>query len=269
MMATTQRDGLSIYYELIGTGPRLLVLNGSGASIESSQLLIGFLARHFTVLVHDQRGLGRTGLQGTTERPSMADYALDAKAVLDAMGWGQTAVFGLSFGGMVAQEFAVTWPGVVTRLALLSTSSGGAGGSSYPLHEMASMPPDERAQVALHNLDMRFTPEWLAEHPSDAALVTAMATQALVEKSEEVVRGEQAQLYARSFHDTWDRLGAISSPTFVGAGRYDGLAPLANAETMSRAIRDAVLEVYEGGHIFMAQDRRAMPAVAAFLVGPN
>ena len=268
-MATVDRDGLSIYYEVIGTGPRLLVLNGSGASIESSQLLIGFLARHFTVLVHDQRGLGRTGLQGTSEHPLMADYALDAKAVLDAMGWEETAVFGLSFGGMVAQEFAVTWPDVVTRLALLSTSSGGAGGSSYPLHEMASMPPDERARVALHNLDMRFTPEWLAEHPSDMALVSVMATQALTEKSEEVLRGETAQLYARSFHDTWDRLGAISCPTFVAAGRYDGLAPLANAETLSRAIRGAALEVYEGGHIFMAQDRRAMPQVAAFLAGTD
>ena len=51
---------------------------------------------------------------------------------------------GISFGGMVAQELAVTAPERVERLALLCTSPGGAGGSSYPLHELAALAPEER-----------------------------------------------------------------------------------------------------------------------------
>ena len=50
---------------------------------------------------------------------------------------GPCRVVGVSFGGMVAQELAVTWPERVERLALLCTSPGGAGGASYPLHELA------------------------------------------------------------------------------------------------------------------------------------
>ena len=75
----------------------------------------------------------------------MADYAADALALLDHVGWDRARVVGVSFGGMVAQELAVTAPERVERLALLCTSPGGAGGASYPLHELAALPEAERA----------------------------------------------------------------------------------------------------------------------------
>ena len=60
----------------------------------------------------------------------MAEYAADALALLDAVGWERPRVLGISFGGMVAQELAATAPERIARLALLCTSPGGAGGSS-------------------------------------------------------------------------------------------------------------------------------------------
>jgi len=60
------------------------------------------------VLIHDQRGSGRTTVPHDT--PTMSDYAADAVALLDRLGWPSTLVVGISFGGMVAREFAVTWP---------------------------------------------------------------------------------------------------------------------------------------------------------------
>jgi pimeloyl-ACP methyl ester carboxylesterase len=66
----------------------------------------------------------------------MADYAADVLALADHVGWSSFRVFSISFGGMIALELAVTNPERVERLALLSTSSGGAGGASYPLHEL-------------------------------------------------------------------------------------------------------------------------------------
>jgi 3-oxoadipate enol-lactonase len=129
------------------------------------------------VLVHDQRGLGLTGLPSSLEDFTMASYAADGAALLDHAGWPTAPVFGISFGGMVAQEFAVTWPSRVERLALLCTSPGGEGGSSYPLHELDSLAPDERACVWLSNLDTRFSPQWLSSHPGDEALVEQARTQ--------------------------------------------------------------------------------------------
>jgi pimeloyl-ACP methyl ester carboxylesterase len=111
----------------------------------------------FEVLAHDQRGLGRSEIP--TGPYSMNDYAADAVALLDFVGWSSCRVMGISFGGMVAQEFAVTAPHRVERLALGCTSPGGAGRSSYPLHELGPLDDPTRSDRMLSILDTRFTPE--------------------------------------------------------------------------------------------------------------
>jgi pimeloyl-ACP methyl ester carboxylesterase len=258
-----RRADLDVCFERRGTGERLLVFNGSGATIETSAPLIDTLAAHFDVLVHDQRGLGRTG--PPCVQPTMADYALDAIALLDHVGWAATRVFGISFGGMVAQEFAVAAPHRVQRLALLCTSAGGAGGSSYPLHELDRLAPAERARVRIRNLDTRFDAQWLADHPGDEAIVRMMADRVAAPRTVAQARGEAMQLEARSHHDVWDRLPAISCPTLVACGRFDGLAPASNSEAIALRIAGSELRCYEGGHLFAYQDRRAMPEIVSFL----
>jgi 3-oxoadipate enol-lactonase len=258
-------EEVDLYYEIRGEtrNPRLLMFNGSGSTIAAAGLLIDALARHCEVLVHDQRCLGLSTVP--KRQPTMADYAADGAALLDHVGWSTAAVFGISFGGMVAQEFAVTWPERVEKLALFCTSPGGEGGSSYPLHELARMPPAERAAISLVNLDTRFSPAWLESHPLDKAIFEMMADRAAAPRTDEQRRGEAMQLEARRQHDVWDRLHRITCPTFVACGRFDGVAPMSNSEAIASRIPHAELHVYEGGHLFSAQDRRAMRDVATFL----
>ena len=78
-------------------------------------------------------------------------------------------------------------------------------------------------------MDTRFTPEWLAAHPADQLFVDGISGQYGAKPGSEAERGEIEQLNARSTHDVWDRLGQITAPTFIGAGRYDGIAPLSDA----------------------------------------
>ncbi len=263
-MPTIAVDGIDLYLERMGSGPRLLFCNGSGSSIESSRPLIEVFARQFEVAVHDQRGLGRTSVPD--EPGTMAQYARDGAAVLDHLGWDTAAVVGVSFGGMVAQELAVTWPERITRLALACTSPGGSAGSSYPLHELDALPPDERAARGLALLDSRFTPAWLAEHPSDRGLVEMQARRMAEPRTDEQTRGERGQLEARRGHDVSDRLGAITCPTLVTAGRYDGIAPVSNSEAIVELVgSNAELRVYEGGHLFFLQDHAALPEILAHL----
>lgn len=264
-MATLSLPDITINYELSGSGPRLLVFNGSGGSIEAAAVLVGYLANHFEVLIHDQRGLGKTTVPSGPA--TMAEYAADAAALLDHVGWQTCNVFGISFGGMVAQEFAVTHPERVERMTLLCTSPGGEGGSSYPLHELAMLPPDERQEISRRNLDVRFDDQWLATHPGDQAMVKLMTDRALAGRSDEQRRGELLQLDARSHHDVWDRLALITSPTLVACGVFDGTAPVANSQAIHARIACSVLRIYEGGHMFAYQDRRALPDVVAFLQG--
>jgi pimeloyl-ACP methyl ester carboxylesterase len=220
-------------------------------------------AKQFDVLAHDQRGLGDTEIPpGPYE---MADYAADIAALLDAVGWESCRIVGGSFGGMVAQEFAVTWPERVDRLALMCTSPGAY--ASFPLHTLTELPPTEAAARGAVLLDTRFTPEWLATHDDDRAFLD-MILKLFVSQSEgEARRGEVEQLGARSRFDCIDRLHRITCPTLVAAGRYDGIAPLANAEIIAEHIPDAELRAYEGGHVFFLQDPTAGPDVLAFLAG--
>jgi pimeloyl-ACP methyl ester carboxylesterase len=258
-------NGIDIYYEREGEGQPLLFLNGSGSTLDTSKIVIDQFRARFDVVAHDQRGLGRTSIP---EGPySMADYAADALGLLDAVGWGRCRVVGVSFGGMVAQELAVTAPERVERLALVCTSPGGDGGSSFPLHELATEDPETRAAIGTGLLDTRFDDEWLASHPSDRALADMMSERRSSEASGVVLRGQLAQLEARSRLDVFDRLPKIACPTLVASGRYDGIAPLANGEAIASMIPGAELRVYEGGHAFFAQDRRAFPEILDFLAG--
>jgi pimeloyl-ACP methyl ester carboxylesterase len=168
---------------------------------------------------------------------------------------------------MVAQEIAVTAPERIERLALICTSAGGAGGSSYPLHDLLDLDPKERLARSTLLLDTRFDDAWLADHPRDRAMIEFRDAQASVPRSTEQLRGERLQIEARSHHDVWDRLPRITCPTMVAGGRYDGIAPPANSEAIASRLPDAQLRLYEGGHLFVVQDPAALPDIVTFLSG--
>jgi 3-oxoadipate enol-lactonase len=263
---TTRVNGVDLAYELSGSGPRLLLLNGSGMTMESGRPLLDLVGRGVTLLAFDQRGLGASG---PAPGPyGMATCAADALGLLDVLSWDTARVVGVSFGGMVAQELAVTSPGRVERLALLCTSPGGAGGSSYPLHELEELDPDSRAAVRRTLLDDRFDDAWLDAHPGDRAFVEFMVRHD-IDEGPAVLAGRRAQLEARRGHDVWDRLGVVDCPTFVGCGRFDPIAPLVNSEAIASKIRGAELHAYDGGHAFFVQDPAALPDIRAFLTSED
>lgn len=261
-MPVVHVNDIDVYYEHQGHGPRVLFLNGSGATLAPTLPLLRPLTEHVELLIHDQRGLGRTSIPPGPY--SMADYAADALALLDAVGWPTAEIVGVSFGGMVAQELAVTAPQRAERLALLCTSPGGAGGSSYPLHELEALPAEEQASRRVQLLDTRFDDEWLATHERDRALVEAMAARAM-ELDAEHRRGVSEQLAARRGHDVWDRLHVIGCPTLVACGRYDGIAPPENGAAIASRMSGADLRSYEGGHAFLVQDTSAVRDLIEFL----
>ncbi len=189
-------------------------------------------------------------------------------ALLDAVGWDECMVFGVSFGGMVAQELAIRYPQRIRRLVLACTSAGGAGGSSYPLQELVDLEPEERVTRQMEVLDTRWDAEWRGAHGD---LVEIISSRMGLGPAEEV--GESGARVAlagltnqlESQHDTSARLGAITCPTLVCGGRYDGIAPPVNSEFLAGAIPHARLALFDGGHAFFLQDPTAMPAVLSFL----
>ncbi len=259
---------LQMYYEVGGKGPRLLVISGTGGDLRRSPNIFEMpIVEHFQILAYDQRGLGQTSKPDIPY--TMVDYADDADALLDAVGWDRCLVVGISFGGMVAQEFALHYAHRVERLALVSTSSGGAGGASYPLHELSHLTAEEYARRILYLSDTRRDDAWQASNPAQFQGLLDQTLSGMKVGADEPGRsmGARRQLEARALHDTYERLSTLGIPVYVCGGRYDGIATPSHQEAMQRRISGARLELFEGGHLFFIQDPRAFSRIAAFLKG--
>ena len=265
-MPLDEVNGAGLYWERAGAGPRLLFCNGSGSTLADARPLLGQLSGRFELLAWDYRGFGRSA------RPAgayaMADLAADALAVLQLAGWRTCRILGLSFGGMVAQELAVTHPERVERLVLACTSPGGGGGASYPFERLAELGVEDRARTWLKLADDRWDPGWLEARPGERMIAERFAAR-LHPLDEAAAAARRAQLQARSGHDVWDRLGVITCPTLVACGSHDGIAPLANGAAIASRVVRAQLRAYDGGHMFIFQDPAAMPELIGFLSGAD
>ena len=257
---------IKMYYEIQGVGPGLLFISGTGGDLrQSPNVFDSPLVSHFEILAYDQRGLGQT------ERPdapyTMEDYAADADALLEVIGWDSCQVIGVSFGGMVAQEFALNYPHRVERLVLACTSSGGAGGASYPIHELPDLPLRELAEKFIELADTRHGSSWKASNPEKHQNLVDQVMTGLEAIRKDLDRGSglRKQMEARKDHDTYTRLPNLEMLVYICGGRYDGIAPIANLKAMEDQIPNASLEFFEGGHGFLSEDPKAFERIIAIL----
>tara|TARA_R110000868_G_scaffold72252_5_gene210878 strand:+ start:107 stop:931 length:825 start_codon:yes stop_codon:yes gene_type:complete len=273
-MPTVKLGDLEVYYErkapeVAAGAPApapLLFISGTGGDLRNKpSAMDGPLTKHFDMVAYDQRGLGQTS---KPDRPyTMAEYADDAAALMDALGWTMAHVVGVSFGGMVAQELALRHPARIQRLVLACTSPGGAGGSSYPLHEVQHLDPIARAKHLIPIMDTRRTPDWIAANPETYEQFVAFAANDPYRDEPGHTMGQRRQLEARAGHDTWDRLHEITCPTLLCGGKYDGQALPETQLKMMERLPNAELKMFEGGHMFMIQDRDVFPTMMEFILG--
>lgn len=263
-MPTARLNGLDFYYERAGAGERLLFISGTGGDLRNKpNQFDGPLAKAFDMLSYDQRGLGRSD---KPDQPySMADYADDAAALMAHLGWDDALVVGVSFGGMVAQELVLRHPSRVRRLVLACTSPGGAGGTSFAFHEIEHLTGVARAKHMIPISDTRRDDAWAAANPGLYEQIVEMTAADPFGDEPGRKQGAHRQLEARAHHDTWDRLPQITCPVLVAAGRHDGIALPETQERLAARIPGAQLRFFDGGHLFMIQDRAAVPAMVEFL----
>ena len=257
-------NGLNIHYERVGSGERLLFISGTGADLRNKpNQFDGPLGKSFDMLSYDQRGLGQSD---KPDRPySMADYADDAAALMSHQDWEDALVVGVSFGGMVAQEMALRHPSRVRRLVLACTSPGGDGGASFPFHEITHLTGEARAKHLMPISDTRRDAAWSRDNPEVYSQIIALSSADAFGDEPGRAEGAQRQLEARAGHDVWERLPRLIAPTLIAAGKYDGIATPHTQLGMAMSIPGSCLRFFEGGHLFMLQDRSATSAIVDFL----
>ena len=258
---------IRLYYELQGIGPRLLYISGTGGDLRRKPNIFDWPpAQQFELLSFDQRGMGQSDKPNIPY--SMQQYADDAAHLLDAVGWDDCMVWGYSFGGMVAQELALRHPQRIRKLVLAATSSGGAGGSSYPLHELQFLSPEKHAERMIELTDTRHHAAWRASHPQayQSLLEQNLAANKIGagEPGREI--GARRQIEARKLHHTYDRLPQITMPVYLCGGLHDGICPPDNLLAMKKQIAGSTLEFFDGGHWFFLQDELAFKRIGEFLL---
>jgi len=252
-------DGLALHYIDRGQGDALLLIAGIPAVAGDWDSLAVPLSASRRVIAYDNRG---SGASAVTQGPySTAQLAADAVALLDHLEIERADVFGMSMGGMIAQEIAFGWPERARRLVLGCTHAGIAH---------AARQPRETAQAfAMQTDDWSERMRALAPHAFAAGVDPALLDAFIAKKSADVQdpAGYAAQIQAVLAHDTADRLGAIAAPTLVLTGDDDRVIPGESSELLRERIPGARLETIAGaGHLFFIErPERTLRALEAFL----
>lgn len=269
-MAKASIRDIEMYYEVHGPTCRpagraeaLLLIMGLGANASSWEMQIPDLSREYQVIAFDNRGAGRTDKpQSPYTMPQMAD---DAAALLDHLGIESAHVFGMSMGGMIAQEMALRFPHRVWALVLGATLAGGpkaAMASPQLLQQWASMALLPREQAIENGLRFLYSDEFIAKN-----------RERLVKRALELAHLQpplaalQRQLMAVARFNTYGRLAEIKAPTLVITGTDDKIVPAENSRLLAESIPRAELVELKGvGHGFLGEKAaEANSAVLAFL----
>jgi pimeloyl-ACP methyl ester carboxylesterase len=233
---------------------------GLGYTLEMWHRTAPVLAHHYRTILFDNRGVGRSDVpSGAYAIPAMA---ADAAAVLDSAGVDRAHVFGISMGGMIAQEFALQYPKRVRSLVLGCTSHGGPEAvlaDAEVLTTLAArgmMSPEEGVRTMISFIYDRGTPMERIEED----LVIRRRTFP-------TIQGYFGQLQGIFAYESRTRLSQLSVPTLVVHGESDRLVPPENGRRLARLIRGARLEMLAGAsHIFPTdQPEKSHNTILSFL----
>jgi poly(3-hydroxyalkanoate) depolymerase len=262
-IAHLELDGRRIRCAVRPGDPRrvpLLIFNGLGANIEMALPFIDAL-RAPSVLIFDAPGVGGSPAPLLPYRPSAV--ARVGAALLEHLGHARADVLGVSWGGAIAQQFALDHATRCRRLVLAATSPGAlmVPGDLSVLLKMAT---------PRRFVDARRSPEVAAGiYGGRIRSDPELAARTLRHVRFASRRGYYLQLAAAAGWSSLPWLWLLRQPTLILAGTDDPVVPVLNARILQRLIRDARLELLDCGHLFlMTLAEESARRVDAFLTEP-
>lgn len=244
-----RRRGVEIHYETRGVAdaPPLLMIRGLARTIRHWGVVLDELGSSFRVIVMDNRGVGRSS--APLPPYSTQQMADDAASVLDHAGVDRAAVFGVSLGGMIAQQLCLRHPARVSHLVLGCTRAGGRTGR--PISREATLALlaailSSEADALTRTAPFVLSADFLKKSPQVLVEWQRIAREQPLRR-----RGFLGQAIAALRHDTSRALDRIRVPTLVVTGDADRLIDAESSRYLARTIPDARLETLAGaGHDF-------------------
>jgi 3-oxoadipate enol-lactonase len=260
-MAFLQNQGARIYWDEQGSGEPVLLIMGLGYPSYLWHRTRPALKQRYRTIALDNRGSGQSDApQGPY---SIALMASDAAAALDAAGVESAHVFGLSMGGMIAQEFALQYPARVRSLILGCTAAGGPNAVRAEKHVTDTLTSRDLGSEALMQAMRPFV--------YDSGTHVDRIEEDLAIRRQWFPRPEayMAQLQGIFAWEAYSRLDKIATPTLVIHGQTDRLVPAGNSKLIAARISGSKLVMLpRASHIFTTdQPEASHKAIVDFLGG--
>lgn len=246
-------SGLIPKHVIEGSGPHMLLLHPVGLDLTFLQPLSDSLSDRFTVMRADMRGHGKTP---TAAPASLGDLVDDIHRLIAAVDFGPTAVAGMSFGGMLAQQLAVTYPDDVSALILSTTASTFAPEMRAVMEQRAVTAEQGGMEAVLDDTLQRwFTSAFLEAGGGEPSRVRLLADD---------VAGWAQTWRAIATLDVAPRLGEVNVPSLCIAGSEDKATPPAMVKAIADRIPGAGYVEVEGAPHMLFLER---PGEMAELAG--
>jgi 3-oxoadipate enol-lactonase len=245
------KDGLKLRYEIRGNGePVALIMGFSGSGRGWGEAFLKLMEARFRIFVIDNRGTGESDRLQTEF--TLGDLAADIAAVLDHAKTPRAHIFGISMGGMIAQEFVLAYPERTRGLVLGCTNCGTS-------HSVAADPAAIANLIPAHGMDPIEAARRAFSVACGKAFLNSEAGQAILNQAiaemgnypitplDTLMRQGQAI----GGFDSFARLGQIKSPTLIIHGDDDSIVPYPNAEVLHGAIAGSKKHTLKAaGHMF-------------------
>jgi pimeloyl-ACP methyl ester carboxylesterase len=280
-MPKVKVNDIHMYYETKGEGYPLVMIYGFGGNMDAwDPRLVEGLSKHFKLILFDHRGAGRT--DESDREYTIRLFADDTVGLMDALGISKAHIFGVSMGGMIAQELAINYPERVSRLVLCSTSSH----FSPDEHMSKLMSAMERdcSLEELTNLILSFPfaidypRDFLTENPIAAICLTSEFVKEnpdlakfllqLGAKYPLSLEGVRRRNNAILRFNTQARLKNIKAPTLVLHGRKDmQIRPDQDGPSLAKAIPNPKIVIFEkSAHLLAEEMNEVARVITEFLL---
>ncbi len=235
-----------MFYETRGNGEPLILIPGFASGAWTWFRQTDELSKDFRVITFDPRGIGKSKMdENDLQNLSMKTFVEDVLGLLDSLKIEKANVLGASFGGFVAQEFALSFPERLGKLILACTTAGGKNHVKPDIEILRSFTPDlnlpldERIRKFFRPA---FTEEFNAKHAEEVGKVCRLR-----EENEVAEATYSAQLQTAFTFDIEDKIGAIKHETLVITGDRDNLVPMQNSINLAEKLPNSILKIVENG----------------------
>lgn len=239
-------NGISINYEITGSGKFLTLIHGAGDNLEMWWNQLPAFSRKYRLLTYDVRGYGQT--ETPSEGYSIGTLVEDLFQLLKALGINETFFLGYSMGGRIAAGFTLAHPAMVKALILSNSPLVPLQRSPEQMREMTKLreqrmkASQERGQSAIEDFTtMVFSPGWPEKHPDIIEQYKKIRLKNDPESSQIAMRG-------MVMGEPPSDVRGIKCPTLIIGGEHDNLMGVDIIRAGQVLVAGSQLKIMPTGH---------------------